>query len=742
MSYISHSEFKHLMSKFQAETPKGMLKEAVDVKDRGYQDNITPESPLDEEDEMEEGNAFTGQLHKHKPGEKFKVGDKTYKDTSNYDAPINEDGAQVEAVFNKYSQPLLKALTMRARNQEDVDAHDAVDKVLRTIARKLGTDETFPFMEDEMFSGSYSPKEALTYAKEMFASALEDGELDEYKFDQMYPEDPGPFEGEMEESHPGMDKWYEDFENGLQNLVKNGYIHKNQYKYFHDALDHVDPMQDYGHMPAHDAAKEFVDDLRTKNQMDADDYQWKQEHGGYDFGGDKDSRSDDADDYNDYEPDTDADYEEPGDDFDMAEARKLQERAGLRENLDEEQGDGSNMRDPEAAAKTVAEKHGAELKPLYDKYQAAYQQYIKDINNKELSKVYSALVKEFQNNAINWCGHEMLEAGMSKVQVRNLLSGYGYFEDWIPDYLDALSKELEEGSRMEEGEEDLVSKILKYVKDPDDAEHYASHPESMPSWLKHMIKGEKKQDMPGFGGTWDSLNKLKGEELNEYEQHYEIVNGQCRRYNDEGEYDVVSMHYCRYNESEEMEENIYEPLQKATGPTYIQKEDTTGRFSVLSPDERKQLKEYIESLKTIKKEISTLLEKAGKSTMMESDKAGYVKGGEIKNKKKETDTKHPATIKAKYHEPTHKQKTGGDRTNLVMKKSEMWEGHESDMDPKHEEMESKIDPKLHDVLHKVADKVISELEAAGFTRQEALMFLDHEIAEKGEEAKMDQYNPF
>ena len=81
----------------------------------------------------------------------------------------------------------------------------------------------------------------------------------------------------MEESHPGMDKWYEDFENGLQNLVKNGYIHKNQYQYFHDALDHVDPMQDYGHMPAHDAAKEFVDDLRTKSAMDNDEEQWKQE---------------------------------------------------------------------------------------------------------------------------------------------------------------------------------------------------------------------------------------------------------------------------------------------------------------------------------------------------------------------------------------------------------------------------------------------------------------------------------
>jgi rubrerythrin len=33
--------------------------------------------------------------------------------------------------------------------------------------------------------------------------------------------------------------------------------------------------------------------------------------------------------------------------------------------------------------------------------------------------------------------------------------------------------------------------------------------------------------------------------LKEYEHHYEVRNGQCRRYNDEGDYEVVSMSYCR-----------------------------------------------------------------------------------------------------------------------------------------------------------------------------------------------------
>ena len=64
------------------------------------------------------------------------------------------------------------------------------------------------------------------------------------------------------------------------------------------------------------------------------------------------------------------------------------------------------------------------------------------INQQELSKVFNKLVKEFQNEAISWAGHEMLEAGMNKVQVRNLLSGYGSFEDWLSDYITAIGKEL------------------------------------------------------------------------------------------------------------------------------------------------------------------------------------------------------------------------------------------------------------------------------------------------------------
>jgi hypothetical protein len=78
------------------------------------------------------------------------------------------DESKVEDVFQRYTPVLLKALTMRSKNPEDIDAHNAVKKILETIASTLGLDSSIPFMENEYFSGHYSPEEALKYAKEMF----------------------------------------------------------------------------------------------------------------------------------------------------------------------------------------------------------------------------------------------------------------------------------------------------------------------------------------------------------------------------------------------------------------------------------------------------------------------------------------------------------------------------------------------------------------------------------------------
>ena len=444
-------------------------------------------------------------------------------------------------------------------------------------------------------------------------------------------------EDSMEESHPGNDQWHEEFQAAISEMGLAGEAEARVMK----ALDHTDPMAQYGSMPAPEAAREFVSDLGIVA----------------------------ADDYDDYEPDTDADYEEPRDDFDLAggdfndgefwenEVKKLQEIAGVRSHddgpededseedreagrkkremddeeaenaerdLDEEE-DKPNMRDPDAAAKAVAQKYGTQLKPELAVYKKSHNDYIQAIRQydntdpkfREITKAHNALVKAFQNNAINLAGEEMLASGMSKVEVRNLLSGYGYFEDWLPDYISTLHKELG---------------------------------------------------------------------------------------------DVA--------------EGLHMPPLQATGQTIIANEDQAPfGMSVLSPDERKQLKEFIESYKTIKKEIATLLEKAGKNPkIMEG---------------REEDEEVPAERPAHYNEPTKTPKhnpsnLGGNRTGLVMTKAEMWEGEES--------IEKALGEKLHSTFNKVTQMAIKQIVADGFDPSEAVSFLKMEIEEKAKEATMGQYD--
>lgn len=74
---------------------------------------------------------------------------------------------------------------------------------------------------------------------------------------------------------------------------------------------------------------------------------------------------------------------------------------------------------------------------------------------------------------------------------------------------------------------------------------------------KEFKKGQRVSQQPDFDTIEDAgkAGKIKQGEhfvmgmgnatLKEYEQYYKLVGGQCRRYNDEGEYEVVSMSYCR-----------------------------------------------------------------------------------------------------------------------------------------------------------------------------------------------------
>lgn len=450
-------------------------------------------------------------------------------------------------------------------------------------------------------------------------------------------------EDDMEESHPGNDRWYEDFEDGLKNLVNNKYISPLEYKHYMKALDHVDPLSDYGDMMGHDAAKQFVDDLRTKDQMDADDEQWKSEHGGYDFGGD---------DFNDgefWESEMKKfqeiagvkSYDDGPEDDDEEEREKRAKKAEMDDeeaenaerDLDEEE-EKLNLRAPEQAAKHIAKKYGAELKPEYDEYQKSYEEYIqairqydnKDPKFREIAGAHNKLVKDYQNKVLGLARQEMEDGGEKPVVARNVAYGYSD-EDWPSEFVTALGKEM------------------------------------------------------------------KG-----------------------------------------MSEGLHMPPLQATGPVDgITEDQAPFGIAVLSPDERNQLKEYITHYKTIKAEISKLLEKAGKS-------------GKIMEGIKE-DEAVPAERKAKYKDPTtvptekHKHSNlGGDRTNLVMTKAEMWENEEHG-DEGHEKIESSLDQKLHDAFYKVTGMIMKDLMDDGFNEGEIKLFLQHEIEEKAKEYIMGQYDP-
>ena len=306
-----------------------------------------------------------------------------------------------------------------------------------------------------------------------------------------------------------------------------------------------------------------------------------------------------------------------------------EEAENAEKEIDEEESK-VNMHDPDAAAKVVAQKYGAQLKPELAVYKKSHNDYIqairqydnKDPKFREITAAHNKLVKNFQNNAINLAGEEMLASGMSKVEVRNLLSGYGYFEDWLPDYISTLHKELG---------------------------------------------------------------------------------------------DVA--------------EGLHMPPLQATGQTIMTNEDQASYgFSVLSPEDRKQLREYINHYKTIKSEISKLLEKAGKS-------------GKIMEGTKEEDERVPAARPAHYNEPTktpkHKSSNlGGNRTGLVMTKAEMWEGEET----AHERMDGLVDRKLHDAFQKVTGMIMKELMDDGFDEGDIKNFLQYEIDKKAKEAINAQHD--
>lgn len=126
------------------------------------------------------------------------------------------------------------------------------------------------------------------------------------------------------------------------------------------------------------------------------------------------------------------------------------------------------------------------------------------------------------------------------------------------------------------------------------------------------------------------------------------------------------------------------------------------QLSNLTTEERKQLGEFVDAVKTTKKAIEELLKKAsGKDMKVKED-------------------------------------MGGNRTDLVMTPGTV---SEAGMDPKsYKFIESQLDTELHDAFETVVDKIIKNLEAEGVEEDLIEMFLKHEIEKKAKEAIMGQHD--
>lgn len=131
---------------------------------------------------------------------------------------------------------------------------------------------------------------------------------------------------------------------------------------------------------------------------------------------------------------------------------------------------------------------------------------------------------------------------------------------------------------------------------------------------------------------------------------------------------------------------------EALPPGTKQQLQTSG-LKRLSPTEREQLQEYIESVKTIKKEIAKLAAKAGKKVKTES----------------------------------------GDTTGLTMSPSVTSEVATKD---RLEQIESKIPEKLY----VASEKVIEHLQKVGLTTGEIKLYLNHEVEEMARKAAEAQHD--
>jgi len=161
-------------------------------------------------------------------------------------------------------------------------------------------------------------------------------------------------------------------------------------------------------------------------------------------------------------------------------------------------------------------------------------------------------------------------------------------------------------------------------------------------------------------------------------------------------WDAVDDEEAEQDETDDgMEEALNPAPFQATGPT-IQTVEEESNVAHLTSEEREQVKQYIESIKTIKEQIAKLMAKG-------------------------------------------KMEESGDTTGLVMKPTTVSEDDMAQGGVDHEKIESQLNPKFHEAFHKITGMIIGDLIKAGFPEDQIKNFLDHEIEEKAKEWTSGQY---
>ena len=216
------------------------------------------------------------------------------------------------------------------------------------------------------------------------------------------------------------------------------------------------------------------------------------------------------------------------------------------------------------------------------------------------------------------------------------------------------------------------------------------------------VKTTPTKEIPGFDGTRDALDSLSIKKEYQFDQMYpddpgpfegKDIDKMIKEFllkEDDVNWDRMDDEEAEENETDngieegdDMEEGLNPAPFQATGPTIQTVEEKKNKFAHLTSEERDQLRQYVETIRTVKEQIKKMTEKS-------------------------------------------EMEEGGDMTNLVMKPTTMSEDGEVDA---HEEIESKINPKLHDTFHKVLDMVTKQLLDAGFEESQVGEFLKHEVSE-------------